>query len=197
LDSEAMLVRRDEPVRDLLRPLQSARTWERSGLQAGAQRLAVEQLTDEVWHAVVHADIVEGDDVRVIDGRGGARLALEARPPGGVGANGVGQDLDGDVASEADVVGTVDGAHAAGPDEAADLVRPEHGSRREPVCQPRHASISIARSSRQRSQRSFVRGSRGSRRECARAVPRVGERRDCALSIARRISAGESATGTE
>ena len=49
--------------------------------QSVAQRLAFEQLRHDVRRAVVAADVVDREDVRVIQRRGGARFLLEAPKP--------------------------------------------------------------------------------------------------------------------
>ena len=59
----------------------------------------------------------------MLEEAGRPRLLLEPAQPVGVLRDGLGQDLDGDVAAEAGVAGAVDLAHAAGPDGAHDLVR--------------------------------------------------------------------------
>ena len=50
------------------------------------QRLAVHQFQDQRRHAVGVLESVDGADVRVIERRQHARLALEARAPLGIGA---------------------------------------------------------------------------------------------------------------
>ena len=62
---------------------------------------------------VLVADVVERADVRVVELRDGARLALEAGPHLGRGGQVRGQHLDGDVAAQPGVVGAIDLAHAA------------------------------------------------------------------------------------
>lgn len=44
------------------------------------QRCALEQLHDQVWLAVLIADVEDGADVRVSEGGGGARLEQKSRP---------------------------------------------------------------------------------------------------------------------
>ena len=74
------------------------------------------------------ADVVDGEDVGVVEGGDGAGLELEALEAVGVGGDVVVEDLEGDVAAEAGVAGAVDLAHAAGPEQLDDLVRPEADS---------------------------------------------------------------------
>ena len=69
-------------------------------------------------------------DVGMLEGGGGLPLAHQSRlrlPAVVV------QDLDGDLAVEARIVGGVDGAHATLPDRALDLVRTETGAGRQPA----------------------------------------------------------------
>ena len=94
----------------------------------GAQGLAFEELLDDVGRAVVLADVVDGGDVGVVQDAGGLGLLLEAAQAIGVGGEGGGEDLDGDVAAEARVLGAVDLPHAAGADGGEDLVGAEAGA---------------------------------------------------------------------
>jgi hypothetical protein len=61
----------------------------------------------------------------VVEGAGEAGFLLEAVEALGSVADLARQDLDGDVAAEAGVAGSVDLAHPAGPDRAQHLVRPQ------------------------------------------------------------------------
>ena len=45
------------------------------------QRLAVEQFGDDERRAIVHADVEDGTDVRMVERRGRVRFPLEAREP--------------------------------------------------------------------------------------------------------------------
>ena len=103
----------------------------------GARREAIsrsvspsQQLRDDVGDGRagvgrLRSHVVDGQDVRVVEGGHGPRLALEPCEPFGVGGQLRGQHLDRDLASQPRVAGAVDLAHPAGPDEAEDLVRPE------------------------------------------------------------------------
>ena len=51
---------------------------ERAGAQPFGERLALEQLRDRVGHGAEGARVVDREDVRVIERRDGARLAVEA-----------------------------------------------------------------------------------------------------------------------
>ena len=56
-----------------------------SDLQTLPQRLAFEQLRDEVGRALVVPDVVDGEDVRVVEEAGGAGLVLEPVAAGRIG----------------------------------------------------------------------------------------------------------------
>jgi hypothetical protein len=87
------------------------------------QRLALEQLRDDVRHALVRTDIEDREDVRVTQGGDGASLALEPREPLRVEGHILGQDLDRDFPPQTRVPRPIDLPHAAGPEKAEDLVR--------------------------------------------------------------------------
>jgi hypothetical protein len=68
---------------------------------------------------------VDGEDVGVVEGGDGAGFVLETPPPVGVGGGVLGEDLQGDVATEARIVRPVDLAHPPGPEGGPDLVGPQ------------------------------------------------------------------------
>ena len=78
---DALVVRGGEPLGDLPRVVDRLARRQRAAVQTAAQRLALEQLGDDVRRAGVPADVVDGQDVRVIELPGGARLLLEALHP--------------------------------------------------------------------------------------------------------------------
>ena len=98
--------------------------------------MAVEQLHDDEVLAVVLADVVDRADVRVVERRGDARLPPESLER--VGARGeLGrQELQRDLAAEADVFGAVDDAHAAAAEAIEDPVVADGG--------PNHVSRAIS-----------------------------------------------------
>ena len=61
-------------------------------------------------------------DVRMVERRHHARLALEPREAIGIGGKGGWQHLDGDVAAQPRVVSTIDVAHATTAEQRLDLV---------------------------------------------------------------------------
>ena len=97
----------------------------RSRREPLAERLPLEELGDGVGDVSLAADVVDGEDVRVGERGERPRLALEPRDPVGVARDGLGEDLDGDLAAETGVAGAVDLSHPAGAEWAEDLVRTE------------------------------------------------------------------------
>ena len=87
--------------------------------QRTLQRLAF----DAFHYEVVGTEIVECADMRVIQGRYGTRLALEAC------AEFLAADLNGDGSIQAGIMGSVHFAHTALADGRQDLVRSQPGSR--------------------------------------------------------------------
>ena len=122
---DALLVRRRETMRHLARDVDGLADRQRACLQAVAQRLALEQLRDDVRSPVLVADVVDGEDVRVVERRGGLRLLREASQAVGIGRNAGGKDLDGHVAAEGRVAGAVDFAHSAGAEGGHNLAGSE------------------------------------------------------------------------
>ena len=98
---------------------------QRARCQRVAQRLAVEQLRHDVRRAVVHADVVHREDVRMVQRRGGSRFLLEALQPVGIGARRSRENLDRDVAPEARVARAIDLAHPARAEQRIDFVGTE------------------------------------------------------------------------
>jgi hypothetical protein len=101
---------------------------EGAGLQQLAQGLALDQLHDDERAAGPPPDLVDGDDVGVVEGRGRTRLVLEAGEASSIGRYLGRELLDGDVPSELRIARAVDLAHAAGPEEADDLIPAEQGA---------------------------------------------------------------------
>src|SRR5207248_9240389 len=76
-----------------------------------AQRVALDELRGDEMRAARLPDFVNGDDVRVVERRGG--LLLEAADPVGVPRELRGQHLEGDLAPEATIQGDEDLTHPA------------------------------------------------------------------------------------
>jgi hypothetical protein len=68
---------------------------------------------------------VDGEDVRVIELPGGARLLLEAAHPAGISGEGLGNQLDRDLAPEARIARAIHVTHPAGTQPAGDLIGTE------------------------------------------------------------------------
>lgn len=86
--------------------------------------LAVDQLHDDVGHAIGLSKVVDANEVGVVELGHGAGLGLELFAESWV-VEFAGQELDGDGPIEGNLVGTIDGAHPAGGDEVGDFVAAE------------------------------------------------------------------------
>ena len=106
----------------------------RRGARPLAQRLALEQLDDDVGQRRRLAEVVNGEDVRMRERGDCLRLALEAREAFGVRDKSSGQHLDRDVAIELRVAGAIHLAHAAGAERRQDFVGPEPGAGVRGIC---------------------------------------------------------------
>ncbi len=93
-----------------------------------AQRLAVEQLLNEVVGPVLVPDIEYRRDVRVVQPGGGAGLLLEAGQPLRVGSELGWQHLDRDLALQPSVLGQPNLAHPACAELLEDEIRAELGA---------------------------------------------------------------------
>ena len=114
-----------EAARQLPRPFERFSRRHGATVEPLAKRLAFEQLHDGMRDAVGGADVVERKDVGMVDRRNRARFALEACERVRVGGESTRQNLDGDVAAEPRVVGSVHLSHAAGANRRDNLVRAE------------------------------------------------------------------------
>ena len=81
------------------------------------KRLAVDQLEGQKRNTVCLFDRVNGDDVRMIEGGGSQRLALEPFAAIAIAGELARQDLDRHSTLQAGVVGEIDLAHAAFPEQ--------------------------------------------------------------------------------
>jgi hypothetical protein len=73
----------------------------------------------------VGANVVDREDVRMGQRGGRTRLLLEALQPLRVGGQPCGQNLDGDIAMETGVTGSIDLAHSTCTELADDVIGPE------------------------------------------------------------------------
>src|ERR1043166_1941274 len=88
-----------------------------------AKRMAFEEREDDVERLAVRAEVVDGDEVRMVEQAEGAGLLLEARHDLLRAAPGDGrEELDGHVAGQLRVAGAIDLSHASRADERDDLV---------------------------------------------------------------------------
>jgi hypothetical protein len=122
---DALAVCLVERIADLDRARERLRRRQGASRQPDGERLALDHLHDEIVDALVAADVVNGADVRVIERRHHARLALEPGAALLVGRPHRGQDLQRDGAAQARIVRAVDVAHAAGADGRRDAVGAE------------------------------------------------------------------------
>ena len=118
-------MRGGQPVGDACGNRQEFFQRQRSVRNDRAQRLAANQLHHQPCLSVARAEIVDGDDVAVIEGRGASGFAFEAREPVAIVGQLVRKNLDRYLPPETHVARAIDLPHAARPDRASDLVRPE------------------------------------------------------------------------
>jgi hypothetical protein len=86
------------------------------------EALAVEQLHDEEGLAVGFVNLVDGADAGMVEGGSDAGFAVEALEGGGIGRGVASDELEGDVAAEAKVLGLVDNTHPTRADAAQNLI---------------------------------------------------------------------------
>jgi hypothetical protein len=115
-----------QPVADLLHDLELLfEGLGRVGSDQVFEVFPLEQLHGHVDLALLLAEVVDGDDVRVVEAGGGPRLALEALAQLVVGAKAGGDRLDGDKAVQDGILGLVHDAHGPLAERSEDLVLPE------------------------------------------------------------------------
>ena len=108
------LVRGFQCLGDLPGDRQGFGRRQRPARHLNRQVLAGHQLHDQRADAAGFLDAVDGGDVRVVQRGQRLRFAREAREAIGIGGQGCGQDLDGDVAIELGIARAIDLAHPAG-----------------------------------------------------------------------------------
>ena len=118
-----------QSVGDLRGQVECLANRKRAAADEVAQRLALHQFGHYVGDAVLVAGIVKRDDVGMRQGGGGAPFLLEAAPPVGALGELRRQNLDGDIAAEAGIVGAVDLAHGTFAQFGGDLVLAQAGAR--------------------------------------------------------------------
>src|ERR1022692_861022 len=109
---DAARMSRVQPVGDLDGPVEQG--FEQQGLVANAmlQRGALQEFHRQERMPVVLADLVEGTDVRMIDGCRGARFPLEAFDRYAVASHFLREKFQGYFPAEFQVLGAIDDAHA-------------------------------------------------------------------------------------
>jgi hypothetical protein len=90
-----------------------------------AKCVAFDELEHQAAHVLAFFDAVDRGDVRVIQRRNHAGLALEARQPFGRGDERRRKDFDGDVALEPRVAGAIDITHAAASQQRLQVIHAE------------------------------------------------------------------------
>ncbi len=109
---DPLLVRVGQPFRDLLHHVELVpQVVEAPGGDQLLEVGPVEQLHGQVELALLAAEIEDGDDVRMVEARGGLRLAVEPLDELVVGGVELGHRLDRDVTVQRPVVGAIDVAH--------------------------------------------------------------------------------------
>ncbi len=134
---DPLVVRRREAAGQLHRAFDCLADGQDSRLQPLPQRLALEQLGDEIGRALVVPDVVDGEHVGVVEDTRGARFVLEAMAARRVRADGGGKDLDRHGAAETGITRAVNLTHPAGPQTAEDLVRSQPLARAQEHEEPR------------------------------------------------------------
>ncbi len=119
---DPLLVGRGEALGDLHRVVDRLADRDRARAEAAPERLALEQLRDDVRRAFVAADVVDRGDVRMVETARGRGLLLEAVETIRVLGERRGQDLDRDLALEPRILRAVDLAHPPGADRREDFV---------------------------------------------------------------------------
>jgi hypothetical protein len=87
------------------------------------QRVTLHVLHYQVIDLAFNADVVDGDDIRVVESRGRARLLEKTLLADWIGKPVRRQQLDGDYPTQPCVTAPIDFAHSAGAEGLQDLVR--------------------------------------------------------------------------
>ena len=129
----AAAVRRLQRRGDLLGDVEGFVEWQRSAREPLREVLAFNQLHDQEGDAFFRTarrlEAVDAGDVRVVQRGQELRLTVETREALGVAGEGVGKQLDSDLAVEVRVDRTPDGPHPALADLLRELVVQQHLSR--------------------------------------------------------------------
>src|SRR4030095_1787259 len=125
---DSLLVRRREAMRDVKRELDRLADRDGPGIQAVPKRLAFKQFGHNEWRAGLSADVVHGEDIRVVPRGGCAGFLLESTEAIDVSRECWGEDFDRDITSESRIARAVYLAHAASAEGGDDFVRAETGA---------------------------------------------------------------------
>ena len=119
---DAARVRRLQAIGDLDGHAEHRVKGHRAATHGVKQRLSLEEFGDDIRHAIVPADVVHREDVRVIQCRGCARFLLESREAIRVGDERGWQHLDRDVPLQPGVSAAIHLTHAARADLGSDFI---------------------------------------------------------------------------
>jgi hypothetical protein len=119
---DARVMCRAEPGSDLHREVEQASCREGTAVDFVAQPTAIQQFRDDEGRARTDADIVNSQDVRMIEAAGGTRFFKEPAAPYPVPGDLRRKDLEGDLAIEPGIPGSIHFTHAAGTQRSKDLV---------------------------------------------------------------------------
>jgi len=125
---DPLLVRCREAIRDVTREFERLADRDGPGIQAVPKRLAFKQFGHNEWRAGLSADVVHGEDIRVVQRGGCAGFLLESTEAIDVGRKCCGEDFDRDITSESRIARTVYLAHAASAEGGDDFVGAETGA---------------------------------------------------------------------
>ncbi len=107
-----------EAVGDLHSVLDGFALRHQAAIEQGAEAFSLEQFGHDEGRAFLLADVMNGEDVRVIERGHGARLLLEATETVGFAGEGLGNNFQSDIAAEASIARAIDLAHASGAEGA-------------------------------------------------------------------------------
>src|SRR6185295_18061438 len=114
-----------EAARELEGEVEREAKGERGLEEPAPEGLTLKELGDEERATAFRADVEDGDDVGMVEGRDGPRLQLEAPQAVWIGREAGRKHLDRDVASQARVPRPVHLAHRSGAERGQDLIRAE------------------------------------------------------------------------
>ena len=102
-----------------------------TAIQDLAEAFPFEEFGDQKRSAVMLADVVEGEDVRMAQSGDGPGFLLEPAEALRIGGKRRREDLDCDIAAQAGVAGSIHFTHAAGADQGNDFIGAEFRARRQ------------------------------------------------------------------